>query len=142
MTRAVLDSTVLVSAFLWQGGVADLVLTSAYEGAFDFFLAEEILAETQRVLLETARIRRRYAYPDNSVRRFIRGLRSIARLTGPLPPMTGMVARDPNDDMIVACALAAHADYIVTRDDDLLSLRAYETITMITPEAFMGILRH
>jgi predicted nucleic acid-binding protein len=42
----------------------------------------------------------------------------------------------------LACALAAEAQYVVTRDNDLLSLRIYGTITMITPEAFMSILRH
>jgi putative PIN family toxin of toxin-antitoxin system len=142
MPSAVLDSAVLISAFLKPGGVAEVVLNRAYERTFELFLAEEILVETRRVLLETDRIRRRYVYPDESVHRFIRGLRGIAQMTGSLPPLTGIVERDPNDDIIVACALAAGADYIVTRDDDLLSLRTYETVTMITPEAFMGILRH
>jgi len=142
MPSAVLDSVVLISAFLKPEGVAGLVLNQAYERTFDLFLAEEILAETGQVLLEAARIRRRYVYPDESVHRFIRGLRGIAHLTGSLPPLAGIVKRDPNDDMIVACALAAGADYIVTRDDDLLSLHTYATIAMITPEAFMSILRH
>jgi putative PIN family toxin of toxin-antitoxin system len=141
MTRAVLDSAVLISAFLRPGGVADAVLHQAYECAFELFLAEEILAETRRVLLEVDRIRRRYVYPDESVHRFIVGLRAIAQITGSLPPLAGIVERDPNDDIIVACAVAAGVDYIVTRDDDLLSLRTYESITMTTPEAFMGILR-
>ena len=141
MLSAVLDSAVLISAFLKPSGVADLVLNRAYERAFELFLAEEILAEPRRVLLEADRIRRRYVYPDASVHRFISGLRGIAQLTGPLLLLSGIVARDPNDDMIVACAVAAGADYIVTRDDDLLSLRTYESITMTTPEAFMGILR-
>jgi predicted nucleic acid-binding protein len=52
MTRAVLDSAVLISAFLKPGGVSDGVLHQAYECAFELFLAEEILAETRRVLLE------------------------------------------------------------------------------------------
>ena len=43
--------------------------------------------------------------------------------------------------MIIACALAADADYIVTRDKDLLSLRKYENISIITPEAFLEVLR-
>jgi uncharacterized protein len=140
MPRAVLDSATLISAFLKPGGVADLVLHQAYERAFELCLAEEILAETQRVLLEADRIRQRYIYPDESVHRFIRGLRGIAQMTGSLPLLTGIV-RDPNDDMIVACALAARAQYIVTRDNDLLSLRIYETIAMITPETFTSVLR-
>jgi predicted nucleic acid-binding protein len=52
-----------------------------------------------------------------------------------------VVLRDPKDDMVIATALQAHVSYIVTRDDDLLSLRSYEGMTMITPEAFMGLLR-
>ena len=141
MPSAVLDSTVLISAFLKPGGVSDGILHQAYACVFELFLAEEILAETRRVLLETNRIRRRYVYPDESVHRFIQGLRGMAHLTGPLPPLAGIVARDPNDDMIVACALAAGVDYIVTRDDDLLSLGMYATVTMMAPEAFMSILR-
>ena len=142
MTRAVLDSVVLISAFLRPGGVADGVLHQAYECTFELFLAEEILSETRRVLLEADRIRRRYVYPDESVHRFIVGLRALAQMTGSLPTLTGIVERDPNDDMIVACALVAGADYIVTRDDDLLSLRTYESIIRMTPEAFMSVLRN
>jgi putative PIN family toxin of toxin-antitoxin system len=141
MIRAVLDSTVLVSAFLGPGGVSDALLGQAHKGNFTLYLAEDILAETRRILLETERIRSRYAYADDSVERFIQELRDIANLIGSLPPLTGIVERDPNDDMIIACASAASADYIVTRDDDLLSLRAYDSITMVTPEVFMDTLR-
>ena len=56
-------------------------------------------------------------------------------------PQVAVVIRDPNDDMVVATAQRAQAAYIVTRDKDLLSLQHYEGITMITPEAFMVILR-
>ena len=56
-------------------------------------------------MLEAGRIRRCYVYPDESVHRFIRGLRGIAQLTGSLPPLAGIVKRDPNDDMIVASPL-------------------------------------
>ena len=43
--------------------------------------------------------------------------------------------------MVVACALKARANYIVTRDNDLLSLENYEGIKVVTPEKFIGILR-
>jgi len=141
MIRAVLDTTVLVSAFLGPGGVSDTVMEQAGENHFSLYLAEEILAEAQRILLDTERIRLRYAYDDGSVHRFIEALRDIASLVTPLPPLTGIVQRDPNDDMIVACAVAASADYIVTRDDDLLSLRVYDSTTIVTPEVFLDTLR-
>jgi predicted nucleic acid-binding protein len=43
--------------------------------------------------------------------------------------------------MIVACAIAAKADYLISRDKDLLSLGAYEGISIINPEAFLRVLR-
>jgi predicted nucleic acid-binding protein len=43
--------------------------------------------------------------------------------------------------MVLATASAAHAAYLITRDLDLLSLQTYEGITIVTPEAFMAILR-
>ena len=48
-------------------------------------------------------------------------LQSSFLIFSDLPPLTGIV-RDPNDDMILACAVAASAAYVVTRDLDLLSL--------------------
>jgi PIN domain len=49
--------------------------------------------------------------------------------------------RDPNDDMVLACAVAAEAQCLVTRDKDLLVLQQYESITIVTPEAFLEWLR-
>jgi predicted nucleic acid-binding protein len=51
------------------------------------------------------------------------------------------VVRDPNDDVILASAIAAGADYLVTRDKNLLSLGAYEGISIIKPETFLHVLR-
>jgi predicted nucleic acid-binding protein len=43
--------------------------------------------------------------------------------------------------VILASAIAAGADYLVTRDKDLLSLGACEGISIIKPEAFLHVLR-
>lgn len=44
--------------------------------------------------------------------------------------------------MIVACAVAAKADFLVLRDKDLLSLDRYdESVGFVMPEAFLNILR-
>jgi predicted nucleic acid-binding protein len=61
-------------------------------------------------------------------------------LVSDLLPLSGLV-RAPNDDMILACTVAASASHVVTRDDDLLSLGTYETIAIVTPEAFLTLLR-
>jgi putative PIN family toxin of toxin-antitoxin system len=139
MPSAVVDSTVLVSAFLTPGGVSAELLQSARRGAFVCCLAQEILDEAERVL-RSPRLRRHHPYTDHDVTEFVGGLRRAANRINNLPHLTGIV-RDPNDDMVIATALKAQASYIITRDDDLLSLGTYEDITIITPEAFMGLLR-
>ncbi len=51
-----------------------------------------------------------------------------------------MVA-DPDDDRFIACALALKAAYIVTGDKALLDVRHYEGIDVVTPRAFLDIVR-
>lgn len=139
MPNVVLDATVLVSAFLTRGGVSDELLRHAREGAFVVFLSEDILAEVPHALAYP-RIRQRYAYTDEDVLEFCEHLRAVASPVTELPNLTG-ISRDPNDDMVLATARAAHAGYLITRDLDLLSLQTYENITILTPETFMAILR-
>jgi len=140
MLNAVADSTVLVSAFLRNEGVSALLLRHAADGAFVLALSHEIVAETETVLLEREHIRRRYPYSNEDVAAFCQTLQGSFPLLTELPPLTGIV-RDPNDDMVLATAQAAEATYLITRDLDLLSLQSYEGITILTPEAFMALLR-
>jgi len=51
-----------------------------------------------------------------------------------------VVHEDPDDDIIVACAIEAGADYIISSDHHLLNLKHYREIQIVTPGAFLGIL--
>ena len=130
-----------MSAFLrpFVGGASFDLLQLAHEGAFELFLSDDILEEAARVLLDSGRIRRRYIYPDDAVIAYCRGLSRLATIVTRVP--TIRVVRDPNDDMILAAAIAAKAEYLVTRDDDLHSLGAHKRITILTPEDFLAVLR-
>ena len=140
MLRVVFDSTVLVSAFLTQKQLSAQLLSQARRGVFSLYLSEAIVIETQQTLLESEHIRKRYVYPDESVFAFTQGLRAAVHLLSDPPVISGVV-RDPNDDMVIACAVAAQATYLVARDKDLLSLKQYQGISIVTPEAFMQLLR-
>jgi putative PIN family toxin of toxin-antitoxin system len=140
MPSAVFDSTILVSAFLTPHGLCDQLLVLARRGAFDLYLSDAIIEETQEVLLERERIRQRYPYTDEQPIRFCRSLRSSFHLVTDPPPLSGVV-RDPNDNMVIACALAAGGLYIVTYDKDLLDLANYQDVQMIRPEVFIRLAR-
>ena len=59
-------------------------------------------------------------------------VRQLAEVVEPLP-LPAPVCRDPDDDEVLALALAAQVDWIVSGDDDLLVLQAFEGIPIITP---------
>jgi putative PIN family toxin of toxin-antitoxin system len=141
MPRAVLDTTILVSAFLKpvHGGASFDLLTLARNSAYELYLAQAILEETARVLLASARIRRRYAYLDADVTKYCLELARLGTVVARLPRVRAV--RDPTDDVILACAVAAKADYLVSRDDDLLSLETYGSIRIVAPETFLHLLR-
>ena len=142
MPEAVVDSTVLVSAFLTAkpGGASHELLRFAARGAFTLYLSPAIAREIEEVLLTRKHLRERFSYSDEDVRTFIANLTVLAEVT---PEITDVprIVRDPNDDMVIACALTVGVDYIVTRDKDLLSLGSHASIQIITPEAFLTRLR-
>ena len=57
------------------------------------------------------------------------------------PALTSKVCRDPDDDAVLACAKAANADFIVSGDQDLLVLQAFEGIQIVTAAQALERLR-
>ena len=137
--NVVFDSVIWVSAFITEEGLARALFSECVEKT-NLYTAEEILQEIQRVLLEKEHLRSRFAYDDIEVDEFITALRNECSIISPLPEIR-VIQRDPNDDIIIACAIAADAAYIVSRDRDLLDLGAYHGIQIVSPEVFMQILR-
>lgn len=62
--------------------------------------------------------------------------RSCSRMLLNVPPVT----RDPSDDQVIACAVAARAEYLVTGDDDMLVVAEYQGIRIISPRQFLDLL--
>src|SRR3989304_3622602 len=111
MPKAVLDSTILVSAFLTPRGLSLELLRQARGGAFHLCLADEIIQETQQALLAYPHLRKHHRYSDEEVIEFCATLKGAAHLVTDLPPLRA-VSRDPKDDPVIACAVKAQADYL------------------------------
>lgn len=139
MKRVVLDSTILVSAFLVRGGMAEKVLRAISVMGDQIVISNLILAETARVLLTYARIRKRYSYHDDDVHRYLHGIEVVSSIVNPL--WIPAISRDPNDDGIIAAAVTGNANTIITRDKDLLVLKSHKNIEIIDPERYLKALR-
>ena len=64
-------------------------------------------------------------------------MEEVGRLFATLLPEIDPICRDPNDDHVIATALAINADFIVTGDKDLLALSQYQSIRILTARAFL-----
>jgi len=133
--RAVLDSSVLISAFLTPEKAAGRLVRAGLDDRFELGTSGGIPAETGRSLRRKRRLRRRYGYTDDEVTRYIQDL-AAAVIVVTDPPDIKPICRDP-DDHVLAAALAAKADVIVTGDADLLVLGAYQGIRILTVRAFL-----
>jgi uncharacterized protein len=58
-------------------------------------------------------------------------LRTLVEIV-PTPPLPQPVCRDPKDDVVLACAVAASARLVVSGDDDLLTLNVFQGIPIVT----------
>jgi len=132
----VVDASVLVSAFLFPGSVPGRVLKLAHQGKFALHLSPLLLDETRYALLST-RLRDSYGHGGEAVLAWCADLEGIAGLFADPLPDIGLVCRDPNDDHVIATAVAVKAGIIVTGDKDLLALGQYETIRIINARAFL-----
>jgi uncharacterized protein len=137
MVRAVLDSSVLVSAFLTPNGTSARLLPAARAGLFTLCLSRELIDETIGILIEKrARLSNRYRYGDDRIRRFERHLMALAEIVENLPDLRA-VPDDPADDKIVATAVAAAATVLVAGDRHLLALGEFGAIRILTPREFL-----
>jgi putative PIN family toxin of toxin-antitoxin system len=137
MPKAVLDSSVLVSAFLTPHGSVVRLLRQPAISRYQLCLSEFILTETAEVLLRKSKLRALKNYPDTAVHDFIRWLITQAQMAAKLPALR-VVTNDPKDDPIIATAVAASADYIVTGDRaHLLPIGEYQGIRIVSPRQFL-----
>jgi putative PIN family toxin of toxin-antitoxin system len=137
--KAVLDTSVLVSAFLKPESLPGAAVRAGLEGHYGLCLSLDILAEAARTLRNKTRLCRKYSYVDNDVSFYIDRLVSASDVVTSLPN-TGLVSRDPDDDHVIAAAVASGARAIVTGDKDLLCLKRYLHIDMLSVREFLTII--
>jgi putative PIN family toxin of toxin-antitoxin system len=124
----VLDSGVWISAFQF-GGTPLAAVRDAYR-QFEIALCKTILLEIRSTLM------RKFNWTANRVEDALADYLNEAvdvKITG---ERRG-ICRDPKDDMIFECAVIAGADIIIAGDKDLLAVKNYKGIRILTPRQFL-----
>lgn len=132
--RVVADTNVIVSAMLWIGS-PHRILVAAEDDRLTLYTSPALLRELTGVLTRpkfASRLRELQVSASELTADYAR----LACLVNP-QRIRRVVANDPADDEVLACALAARAHYIVSGDSDLLRLRSFRGIVILSPGTFV-----
>jgi len=133
--RLVVDTNILVSALLSATSSPARIILLRRAGRFDLVTAAEQLDEFARVT-RYPKIRERLT--PAVAGRLVNDLRALAITLGNLPVVD--VSPDPDDNYLLAIAIAGSADFLVTGDKrDLLGLGTHAGTHIISARAFLGL---
>ena len=120
--RLVLDTNVVVSGLLWNGAPAQLIDLARMD-EIEVFSSRVLLGELTRIF-RRAKFGRTITASGMTLDELVLGYSELATLVMPaeIPPT---ILRDPDDDHVLACALAAGVEWIVSGDRDLLEAEAF-----------------
>lgn len=141
--KFVLDTNQLVSALIVPHGYPAVILNKWGEddsNILNLILSNFILGELLDVL-HRQRIFKKYHLTEDNIQNYVGYLKDFAVLTS-LNNLEDLqvVKDDPDDNMILATALAGEADFIVSGDKHLLDLGEYKAIKILTAVEFIKIL--
>ncbi|MEK6792286.1 MAG: putative toxin-antitoxin system toxin component, PIN family [Nanoarchaeota archaeon] len=130
MFKVVLDTNVLISATIRKGNQFRL-LELGRLNQIQIIISPQILEEVKEVLN-----RPKFSLSQNEIEEALNEIKDITHLVEPSEKVD-IVKEDPDDNMIIECAIAGKADYIISGDDDLLELKEYKGIKIRNSQSFI-----
>jgi len=125
----VIDTNVLISSIFWEHGNPHRVVGKASERKIENHTSLDMLKELQKVL------KMDFNQPDEAVQRQTALVISYSEIVYPKEKVN-VVKEDPKDNMVLECAIACKADYIITGDKHLLKLKEFRSIKIVKPSYF------
>ena len=138
--RVILDTNIFISYLLTPLGKSTIntLVDAALTGVFRLLIASDILGELQRKVAVKPHLVQRIA-PDD-VGELVSALLEVAETIPAIEEAIPEIGRDRKDDYLIAYALVGQADYLVSGDDDLLSLGEVEGLKIVSPREFVALL--
>jgi putative PIN family toxin of toxin-antitoxin system len=128
--KVVLDTNVLISAIVF-GGKPREILNRIIKGQIQFAISKDILNEMEGVLSG-----RKFQYPEQVIQVIRKAVEELGEFVIPKKKVKKIV-KDPDDNKILECALAAEADLIISGDIHLLELKQYKNIQIVSPSEYL-----
>ena len=128
--RIVLDTNIVLSALLWRDTPYRLFEAIRQQPDVQLYSSATLLAELADVLTRPSPTKQ-LATIGKTAREVMADYLAVVEIVAPAT-LSAPVSRDPDDDQVLACALAAQADLIVSGDGDLLTLKSFQGVPIVT----------
>lgn len=125
------DTNILLSATLWDESVAQKLLFCLIRQEIKIYTSLEILDEYREIL------KRDFDFSDEEINGIMAKIFSFVTLVHPKSRVEA-VSEDPDDNIVLECALESGSKYIITYDKHLLKLGEFRGIKIIRPEEYLG----
>ncbi|MDJ1172964.1 putative toxin-antitoxin system toxin component, PIN family [Roseofilum capinflatum] len=132
--KVVFDTNIWVSAIIW-GGIPDRILLLGETQSITISMSQELLNELERTFSKS-KLQPKLQALDLTVSSVMNLIRESV-IVYPIDEITVPNLRDPDDNIVVATAIAAQADVMITGDRDLLVLETYQGISIMTAKDFL-----
>ena len=136
--RAVIDTNVFVSGIISPIGSPRKILELAKRAVFRVVTSISINREILEVL-HRDHIYTKYSLNENIVDDIAAFLYEGTILTEDSYKVS-KITEDPDDNKFIGCAIEGEAEYIVSGDEHLLSLKSYKGIQIVSADSFLKIL--
>lgn len=134
--KVVLDANVLLSGLVTSFAAPAHIIALWEDDLFDIVASEHIVDGVSRALTKPY-WRKRLDIHDIEER--LSRIRALMDLADPVDDIHG-IAEDDEDDLVLATAVAANADYLVTGDKYLLRIGAFQGIPIVSPREFLNLM--
>jgi hypothetical protein len=133
---AVIDTNLFISGLFGQNTTTSQLQELWIRQEFRLGTSLEIMKEVSRVL-QYPKIKERLIDDDETVRRFFRLVFRKA-VVAKDDFQTDRIVDDPTDNKFLACALEIKADFIVSGDNHILSLKHFHRTQIVDAKAFIS----
>jgi putative PIN family toxin of toxin-antitoxin system len=130
--KLVLDSNVIIAAFAARGLCHSLLEVCLCDHTI--FLSDYLINEIINNLGKKLKL------PDQIIEEIISFLKNHTEIVSP-QPLEKRICRDQDDDHVISLATSVKSDYIISGDNDLLAIKKYKSINILTPRDFWNLMQ-
>lgn len=137
VVKAVVDTQIFLRAAINRKSLPAKILFDM-SNRYQLVTSQSIVDEVRDVLFRP-KLRIKFLHLTDEIANEVINLLTSAEMV--TPEHVPAIARDPKDDVFLACAKAAEAAYIVSEDQDLLVLNPYDDIQIVNVSKFFSVLQ-